>query len=135
MNQTFYRVSAYRALNKAPMTGDFMEKGVQKMNCHQRFDDSPAKDCIRVSARVDFEVLGRRWRNGRVEFLSRFRDIENGAKFGYRWRKLCGRYVYIPALKRSAVDGHNTSFQIHCPQTGKVKRLYADQFNNKLEMW
>lgn len=104
------------------------------MNCHQRFDNFSAKDRIQVSAHVDFEVLARRWRNGRVEFLSRFRDIENDAKFGYRWRKLCGRYVYIPALKRSAVDGHNTSFQIHSPQTGKVKRLYADDFDNRLEM-
>ena len=54
---------------------------------------------------VYIEIMDIRVKNGRVECLSRFNRIKSDGPFigtfGYRWRKICGKGVFVPSLYRA----------------------------------
>lgn len=83
----------------------------------------------RYSENLCLEVVEIRIRNGREEWLSRW--ALSGTEtiyYGYRWRKLCGKNIFIPSLGRCAKDFHNCSIVIHDPFNGKMSRAYLREF-------
>lgn len=76
------------------------------------------------------EVMDVRQRDGRSEWLTRYSRTsgEHVKVFGYRWRKICGKGIFIKALKRQAFDYHYPSLSIHDPVTHKQKRVYLIDF-------
>lgn len=84
----------------------------------------------RYSENISLELLDLRRRNGREEILSRwvFADGETTVYYGYRWRKICGKSVYIPSLGRLAKDEHNLAITIRNPFNGKMGRAYLTDF-------
>ena len=82
---------------------------------------------VRKSLRDDvhIEIMDVRTKNGRIECLSRFKtDGQDIAAFGYRWRKICGKGVFVPSLGRTAKDEHCLSLTIRNPLNGKMNRVY-----------
>ena len=77
---------------------------------------------------VYFEILDIRIKNGRAECLSRFSCIKSYGlvieTFSYRWRKICGKCVFVPSLNRVAKDDHSLSLSIRNPINGKMNRIY-----------
>lgn len=84
---------------------------------------------------VYIEILDMRVKNGRIECLSRFNRVKcDGSSivaFSYRWRKVCGKGVFIPSLDRTAKDGHNWSLTIRNPITGRMNRVYLRDFKKE----
>lgn len=77
---------------------------------------------------VYIEIMDIRVKNGRVECLSRFSYIKSDGlvieSFSYRWRKICGKDIFVPSLNRAAKDGHCLSLTIRNPINGKINRVY-----------
>ena len=77
---------------------------------------------------VYIEIMDIRVKNGRVECLSRFNRIKSDGSFigtfGYRWRKICGKGVFVPSLDRASKDEHCLSLTIRNPVNGKMNRIY-----------
>lgn len=77
---------------------------------------------------VYFEIMDVRIKNGRAEYLSRFSRINNYGlvidTFGYRWRKICGKCIFVPSLNRLAKDDHSLSLAIRNPINGKMNMVY-----------
>ena len=65
------------------------------------------------------EIIDMRVRNGRIECLSRWVKRDTDISFGYRWRKICGKGVFVPSLDRAANDEHSWSLSIRNPISGK----------------
>ena len=83
----------------------------------------------KYSEDVYLEIVETRIKRGRQELLSRW--AFNGTTtiyYGYRWRKVCGKNVFIPSLGRSAKDDHNLSITIRNPFNGKMSRAYLRDF-------
>lgn len=78
---------------------------------------------------VYIEIMDMRVKNGRVECLSRFNSIKRDGPFGYRWRKICGKGVFVPSLYRTAKDEHCLSITIRNPVNGKMNRVYLRDFD------
>ena len=82
---------------------------------------------------VYIEIMDIRVKNGRVECLSRFNRIKGDGPFigtfGYRWRKICGKGVFVPSLDRTAKDEHCLSLSVHNPVNGKTNRIYIRDFD------
>ena len=81
------------------------------------------------------EIIDMRVRDRRVECLSRWNKFNSDGSFsysfGYRWRKICGKGVFIPSLDRAAKDEHNLSLSICDPFTGKRNRIYLRDFKKE----
>lgn len=81
------------------------------------------------------EVIDMRVRNGRIECLSRWNkfnpDGSFNCSFGYRWRKVCGKGVFVPSLDRAAKDEHSWSLAIRNPISGKMNRAYLRDFKKE----
>lgn len=77
------------------------------------------------------EVIDMRVRNGRIECLSRWNKFNSDGSFGYRWRKVCGKGVFVPSLDRAAKDEHSWSLSIRNPISGKMNRAYLRDFKKE----
>ena len=81
------------------------------------------------------EIIDMRDINGRIECLSRWIKFEpNGLikySFGYRWRKICGKGVFVPPLDRVAKDDHSLSLTILNPISGRRNRAYLRDFKKE----
>ena len=84
---------------------------------------------------VYIEIVDIRAKNGRVECLSRFNSIKRDGPFigtfGYRWRKVCGKGLFVPSLNRAAKDEHCLSLTIRNPLNGKNNRVYLSDFKKE----
>lgn len=84
---------------------------------------------------VYVEIMDMRVRNGRIECLSRFNRIKGDCPFigtfGYRWRKICGKGVFVPPLDRVAKDDHSWSLTILNPISGRRNRAYLRDFKKE----
>lgn len=82
------------------------------------------------SENLCLEIVDTRRKNGREEWLSRwvFEDGETTNYYGYRWRKICGKSVFVPSLGRPAKDEHNLAITIRDPFNGKMSRAYLRDF-------
>lgn len=84
---------------------------------------------------VYIEIMDMRVKNGRVECLSRFKSIKLDGPFigtfGYRWRKICGKGVFVPSLDRTAKDDHRGYLTIRNPLNGKMNRVYIRDFKKE----
>ena len=82
---------------------------------------------------VYIEIVDIRIKNGRAECLSRFSCIKSYGlvieRFGYRWRKICGKGVFVPSLDRTAKDEHCLSLSVHNPVNRKTNRIYIRDFD------
>lgn len=81
------------------------------------------------------EIIDIRLRNKRIECLSRWTEFNPdgsfNCSFGYRWRKICGKGIFVPSLDRPAKDYHSCSLTIHIPITGKMIRAYLRDFKEE----
>ena len=80
---------------------------------------------------VYIEVMDVSNRECRTELLTRYFNEADDSKakaFGYRWRKLCGKGIFVKSLNRVAIDGHYPSLSIHDPVTHKQRRVYLIDF-------
>lgn len=81
------------------------------------------------------EIIDMRVRNERIECLSRWvkfnPDGSFNCSFGYRWRKICGKGVFVPSLDRAAKDEHCWSLAIRNPISGKMNRAYLRDFKKE----
>ena len=95
---------------------------------HDRYDNRPYIARKNLGDDVYIEIMDIRVKNGRTECLSRFNRIKSGStfiiKFGYRWRKICGKGLFVPSLNRAAKDEHCLSLTIRNPINGKMNRVY-----------
>ena len=84
----------------------------------------------RYSENLCLEIIDIRKRNGREEWLSRwaFEDGETTNYYGYRWRKICGKSVFVPSLGRLAKDEHNLAITTRDHFNGKMARAYLRDF-------
>ena len=84
---------------------------------------------------VYIEIVDIRVKNGRVECLSRFnsikRDLPFIGTFSYRWRKVCGKDIFVQSLDRTAKDEHCLSLTIRNPLNGKMNRVYLRDFKEE----
>lgn len=85
---------------------------------------------VQISGNLYIEIMDIRIRKERIECMSRFHDSELGA-FSYRWRKICGKGVFVPYLERPAKDDHCWSLSFHNPVTGKQTRAYLRDFKKE----
>ena len=92
------------------------------------YDNKPYITRKNLGEDVYIEIVDMRVKNGRAECLSRFSRIKSYGlaieRFGYRWRKICGKYVFVPSLNRVAKDDHSFSLSIRNPINGKMNRVY-----------
>lgn len=88
-----------------------------------------------LGGNVYIEIMDMRVKNGRIECMSRFNRINSDkpfiGTFGYRWRKVCGKGVFIPSLDRPAKDNHCWSLAIRNPINGKMNRVYLRDFKKE----
>ena len=105
--------------------------------CLQHRDKMKSLCRKRYSDNLFLEVIQVRERSGREEWLSRWAYTLTGPNivyyghtiyYGYRWRKLCGKNIFIPLLGRTAKDDHNCSITIRDPFSGKMARAYVRDF-------
>ena len=98
------------------------------MTHYDRYDNRPYMVRKNLGDDFYFEIMDIRVKDGRVECLSRFNRIKSGCTFimtfGYRWRKICGKCVFVPSLNRVARDDHSLSLSIRNPINGKMNRVY-----------
>ena len=98
------------------------------MTHYDRYDHRPYIARKNLGDDVYIEIMDIRVKNGRTECLSRFNRIKSGSPFiitfGYRWRKICGKGLFVPSLNRAAKDGHCLSLTIRNPINGKMNRVY-----------
>ena len=84
---------------------------------------------------VYIEIVDIRVKNGRVECLSRFNSIKRDGPFigtfSYRWRKVCGKDIFVQSLYRAAKDEHCLSLTIRNPLNGKMNRVYLRDFKKE----
>ena len=105
-------------------------EGVKTMTHSEKRKNSSVIYRKRYSENLCLEIVDERRRNGREEWLSRwaFDDGETTGYYGYRWRKICGKSVFIPLLGRLAKDEHNLAITIRDPFNGKMARAYLRDF-------
>ena len=98
------------------------------MSHSSKYDNMPYIVRKNLCDDVYFEIMDTRIKNGRLECLSRFNYVNSDwpiiGTFGYRWRKICGKCVFIPLLDRTAKDEHCCSLTIRNPLNGKMSRVY-----------
>ena len=92
------------------------------------YDNKPYIARKNLSEDVYIEIVDIRIKNGRTECLSRFSYIKSYGlvieRFGYRWRKICGKGLFVPSINRVAKDDHSLSLSIRNPINGKMNRVY-----------
>ena len=92
------------------------------------YDNKPYMARKNLGEDVYIEIVDIRIKNGRTECLSRFSCIKSYGlvieRFGYRWRKICGKGLFVPSLNRAAKDDHSLSLSIRNPINGKMNRVY-----------
>lgn len=92
------------------------------------YDNKPYMIRKNLGSDVYFEIMDIRIKNGRLECLSRFNLYKSDwpliGTFGYRWRKICGKCIFVPSLDRTAKDEHCCSLTIRNPLNGKMNRIY-----------
>lgn len=105
------------------------------MTHRETYGDKPCRSRRKYADNMYLEIIDVRIKNGRIECLSRWNKYNcDGilcASFGYRWRKVCGKDIYIKALKRPAIDDHDWSLAIRNPSTGKMNRAYLRDFESE----
>ena len=105
------------------------------MTHHDRYDHRPYIVRKNLGDDVYIEIMDIRVKNGRVECLSRFNRIKSGGPFimtfGYRWRKICGKGLFVPSLNRAAKDEHCLSLTMRNPINGKMNRVYLRDLNKE----
>ena len=98
------------------------------MTHSSKYDNMPYIVRKNLGDDVYFEIMDIRIKNGRLECLSRFNRDKSYSPFigtfGYRWRKICGKCVFIPSLDRTARDEHCCSLTIRNPLNRKMNRVY-----------
>lgn len=102
-----------------------MGGGLQHMDKMKFLYRKKYSDCVYL------EVIKVRKRNGREEWLSRWAyslSESNTLYYGYRWRKLCGKNIFIPSLGRCAKDFHNCAITVRNPFNGRMSRAYLREF-------
>ena len=106
------------------------------MSYFSTYDDWPYIVRKNLGKDVYIEIIDIRVKNGRTEFLSRFRRIKSDGAvietFGYRWRKICGKGLFVPSLNRAAKDDHCLSLSISNPINGKKNRIYLRDLRREL---
>lgn len=92
------------------------------------YDNKPYMIRKNLGEDVYIEIVDMRVKNGRTECLSRFSCIKSYGlvieRFGYRWRKISGKGLFVPSLNRAAKDDHSLSLSIRNPINGKMNRVY-----------
>ena len=92
------------------------------------YDNKPYMARKNLGQDVYIEIVDIRIKNGRTECLSRFSCIKSYGLviegYGYRWRKICGKGLFVPSLNRVAKDDHSLSLSIRNPINGKMNRVY-----------
>lgn len=105
------------------------------MTHRETYGKSPYMSRKKFADGMYLEIIDMRVKNGRVECLSRWNKFNSDgsfyASFGYRWRKICGKDVFIPSLDRFAKDDHKYSLTIRNPITGKMNRAYLRDFKKE----
>ena len=98
------------------------------MTHYDRYDHRPYIARKNLGDDVYIEIMDIRVKNGRTECLSRFNRIKSGSQFiitfGYRWRKICGKGLFVPSINRAAKDEHCLYLTIRNPINGKMNRVY-----------
>lgn len=84
----------------------------------------------KYSDNLYLEIIETRIKRGRQELLSRWALIgTTTVYYGYRWRKVCGKNIFIPSLGRTAKDGHIKCYiTIRDQFNGKMARAYLKDF-------
>lgn len=102
---------------------------------YDTYDNKPYMIRKNLGDDVYIEIMDMRVKNGRIECLSRFNCIKGDCPFigtfSYRWRKICGKGVFIPSLDRTAKDEHCLSLTIRNPLNGKMNRVYLRDLNKE----
>lgn len=101
----------------------------------ERYDKHPYMSRKKYGECLYLEVIDTRVRNGRFECLSRWNKFNSdgsfNCSFGYRWRKVCGKGVFVPSLGRAVKDEHSLSLAIRNPISGKMNRAYIRDFKKE----
>ena len=110
-------------------------KGAETMSHSDTYEHRPYMTRKKLGDDVYIEIMDMRVKNGRGECLSRFNRIKGDGPFigtfSYRWRKICGKGVFVPSLGRTAKDDHCWSLTIRNPLNGKMNRVYLRDFKKE----